>query len=419
MKKVVLILFTNLQILWGGVFRIKLKGLGILAFAFIAIALNQANAVQPFPNAGFKTVQTLDVYAEGNTIHTLFSGIDVKTGELVVRYLHSLDAGKSWSSAVTVNKGIAPVKQSRRGNDFQVAAFGNKVLAIWKTSGGEPWTGKLVAALSRDVGKTWSKIEGPVGEQYAKVDQGYMDVTVDRQGKFHIVWLDDREEAGNTQGLRYANFMDNQAKAKWQDHKDLAASVCTCCWSKIEADAKDKLHVLFREDKPRDMNLISSFDDGKSWQQPGVVWPFGWQFVGCPHQGGGLVAGEEDENIVLHAVIWNGKSDNRGVFYSRSSEAGKWSPVVKIGDDSSASGDIAVIDNNQLAIVYTAGDSEKKQVLMKVSGDGGRMWSKPLKLTNDGVDASHPRIVGTPNGFRVFWTEWLDNGDAIGMMAIL
>ncbi len=419
MKKVVLKLLHNFWDYRDEIIQAKFTGFFYIAVSFFFMMFSQVNAADRFPAAGFKTVQALDVYAEKNTIHALYSGLDKKTGRPLVRYLHSLDAGKTWSEPVTVNKDIAPVKQARRGNDFQIAAFGNTVMAIWKTKGGEPWTGKIVVTLSRDLGKTWVKIDSPVSEKFAKVDQGYMDVTVDQEGKFHFVWLDDREEAGNTQGLRYANYLDNQQVAVWQDHKDLAASVCTCCWSEIEADIKGNVHVLYREDKPRDMNVISSFDGGKSWQKPGVVWPFGWQFVGCPHQGGGLVTAQLEGKTVLHAVVWNGKTSNRGLFYSQSSESGKWSPVIRVGDDSSASGDIAAIGNDQLAIVYTAGDSEKKQVLMKVSGDGGRSWSKEIKLTQDGVDASHPKIVGALDGFRVFWTEWLDNGNAIGMMSVL
>jgi len=419
MKKAVLKFLPNFWNFQYGFVQADFVGLVFICFACYLMILSPANAAEAFPEIGFKTVQTLDVYAEKNTIHALYSGLDKKTGKPLVKYLHSLNAGKTWSAPVIVNQHIAPVKQARRGNDFQIAAFGNNVMAVWKTKGGEPWTGKIVAALSRDLGKTWVKIDSPVSEKYAKVDQGYMDVTADQKGKFHFVWLDDREEAGNTQGLRYANFLDSQQNAVWRDHKNLATSVCTCCWSEIEVDLKNNVHVLYREDKPRDMNLISSFDGGKSWQKPNVVWPFDWQFVGCPHQGGGLVSTQMEGKTILHAVIWNGKASNRGIFYSQSAEQGRWNPVVRIGDESSASGDIAAIDNDQLAIVYTAGNSEKKQVLMRVSGDGGRSWSKELLLTQDGVDASHPKIVGTLSGFRIFWTEWLDNGDAIGKMSIL
>jgi hypothetical protein len=227
MKKVVFL--AKFQSWYSGVGLSKLTFFLVLLF----FSLHDASAIQNFPDAGLKTVHTLDVYAENNTIHTLLSGVDIKSQELVVRYLNSGDAGKTWSVPVTVNKGIAPVKQSRRGNDFQVAAYGNKIMAVWKTKGGEPWAGMIVAALSRDQGKTWQQISSPVSDKYSKIDQGYLDVTVDYRGKFHIVWLDDREEAGDTQGLRYANFQDEKNKGVWENHKDLEASACTCCWSNI------------------------------------------------------------------------------------------------------------------------------------------------------------------------------------------
>ena len=414
MKKVVFL--TKFQSWYSGVGLSKLASFLVLLF----FSLHDANATQNFPDAGLKTVHTLDIYAENNTIHTLLSGVDIKSQELVVRYLNSVDAGKTWSVPVTVNKGIAPVKQSRRGNDFQVAAYGHKIMAVWKTKGGEPWAGMIVAALSRDQGKTWQQISSPVSDKYSKIDQGYLDVTVDYHGKFHIVWLDDREEAGDTQGLRYANFQDKKNKGVWENHKDLEASACTCCWSNITTDGTGNIHVLYRDDKPRDMMLISSVDGGKSWQKPNAVWPFGWEFVGCPHQGGGIAATSERGKVVLHSVVWNGKPSNRGLYYSQAESVGsKWVPIVSMGDNTSASGDIAVMDNKHIGIVYSVGDAEKKQVMAKVSKDGGKSWLKALRLTADGAEGSHPRIIGTSNGFRVFWTEWQENGDAIGMMSAI
>lgn len=393
------------------------------AFFFIVFILaytpaSYASSKIEFPNAGLKTVHTLDVYAENNIIHALLSGIDSKSQTLVVRYLNSVDAGKIWSAPVTVNQGIAPVKQSRRGNDFQIAAFGNTLMAVWKTKGGEPWTGMIVVALSRDQGKTWQQISSPVSDKYSKIDQGYLDITADRYGKFHIVWLDDREEAGDTQGLRYASYRDEKKTGVWENHKDLEASVCTCCWSNITTDVTSNIHVLYRDDNPRDMMLISSFDGGKSWQKPGAIWPFGWEFVGCPHQGGGIATAQIGSKSVLHSVVWNGIASNRGLYYSQSESNGtKWAPIVSVGDNTSASGDIAILGNKRIGIVYTAGDAEKKQVMVKVSEDAGKSWLKEQRLTGDGADGLHPRIIGTADGFRVFWTEWLENGDAKGMMS--
>jgi len=365
-----------------------------------------------------KTVHTLDVYSESNTLHALFSGTDSISNDLSLKYIHSLDYGKTWISPITVNLGLAAVKKSKRGNDFQLAASGNTVMAIWQTKGGEPWTGKIAVALSQDFGQSWQQITSPVSEQYARIDQGYFDLTVDSQGHFHFVWLDDREEAGNTQGLRYARF--NNKANTWDQHKDLELTACTCCWASITIDTNDNIHVLYRDDNPRDMRLISSMDGGQSWQNSKTAGSFDWKFIGCPHQGGGLTSTQKDHKTVLHAAIWNGKNSNKGIYYSQSElNKDKIAVLQSIGDNFSASGDIAALDNEHLRIIYTAGDFESKSIMTRASNDGGLSWSDELKLTGEGAEPSHPRIIATPQGFRFFWTEWQKNGDALAIISEL
>lgn len=374
---------------------------------------------QKVMNTGLTTIHTLDVYTEKNTIHALFSGIDRNTQRLALKYITSLDTGKSWSTPVTVNQGLATVKKSKRGNDFQIAAFANKIMAVWQTQGGEPWTGKLAAALSTDFGRTWKAIASPVDDQYAKIDQGYFDLTADNQGQFHITWLDDREEAGDTQGLRYARFSDKGSE-HWDQHADLELTACTCCWSSITSDVKGHLHVLYRDDNPRDMRIISSLDGGLSWKKSKSAGNFGWEFIGCPHQGGGLTATTQDDKVTLHGVLWNGKTSNRGIYYSQSdSDKDNVAVLMPIGDNTSSSADIAAMNANQLRIIYTAGDFESSSVFSKASNDGGRSWSNEQRLTLDGAEPSHPRIIATEKGFLFFWTEWQKNGDAVAIISEL
>ncbi|MCK5829265.1 MAG: exo-alpha-sialidase [Methylococcales bacterium] len=391
----------------------------IVLFLSSCSQIKHAKTIQNFADTGLQTIHTLDVFAENNSIHALFSGTDKKSQHIVLQYINSLDAGKSWSKPVTVNQNIAPVKKSKRGNDFQVAAKGNKVMAIWQTKGGEPWTGKISAALSLDKGKTWNKIPSPLSDKYSKIDQGYFDITADQQGNFHLTWLDDREEAGDTQGLHYASFQTTTENTPWIYHNSLEATACTCCWSNITADSKGNIHVLYRDDSPRDMMLSSSFDTGKSWKKLGAVWPFKWEFVGCPHQGGGISTTQLEDKTVLHSVIWNGNESNRGLYYHQSKLPTKNIAPIMLGDKTSASGDIAVINDNHIGIVYTTGIAENKKVMAKLSEDGGQSWLKEHRLTADGAEPSHPRIIGTPDGFRFFWTEWQENGDAVAVMSEL
>jgi len=404
-----------------------LSGVKLLSIFFIfalmtlpsCVLLSPKSPVQKEIQLGLKTVYTIDVYSEQETIHALFSGIDSDSNKRALKYLKSSDSGISWFKPVTVNQGLASVKKSKRGNDFQLASHNNKVMVVWQTQGGEPWTGKLAIALSNDFGQTWQQIASPVSDKYAKIDQGYFDLGVDSQGDFHLVWLDDREEAGNTQGLRYARFS-NQNKGNWDQHKDLELTACTCCWASISIDKNDNIHVLYRDDSPRDMRLISSLDKGLSWQQSKSAGSFAWEFIGCPHQGGGLINTQVDGKTILHSAIWNGKAGNRGIYYSQSElNKDKIAVLHPIGDDNSASGDIAALDNDQIRIIYTSGDFESTSVMSKISTDGGSTWSDELRLTSDGAEPSHPRIIATPEGFRFFWTEWQKNGDALAIFSKL
>ncbi|MCF6202548.1 MAG: glycoside hydrolase [Methylococcaceae bacterium] len=405
----------------------NLSSIVVIACLFLLfINLSSCSQIKPintqhnFAETGLQTIDTLDVYAEGNIIHALLSGMDKKSQAPALRYINSLDAGKTWSLPVTVNKNLPKVIKSKRGNDFQVAAHGDKIMAIWQTQGGEPWSGILSAALSLDQGRTWNKIPSPVENKYSKINQGYFDITADLHGTFHITWLDDREEAGDTQGLRYASFQYINKDSTWTYHNDLEATSCTCCWSSITADKKGNIHVLFRDDNPRDMMIISSFDAGKSWKKANPVWAFGWNFVGCPHQGGGVATTQNNDETILHSVVWNGNESNRGLYYNQSklnNEA--LSPIVSLGDETSASGDIAVIDNKQIGVVYTTSTTENTNVMTKLSLDGGKSWQKEQRLTSEGAEPTHPRIIGTNDGFRFFWTEWLENGNAMLVMSEL
>lgn len=380
--------------------------------------LNHKNPIQKVIKTDLKTVHTLDLYTEvSGAIHALFSGID-NNQKLSLKYINSLDGGKTWLPPISLNNGLATVKKSKRGNDFQIAAYGNKVMAVWQTQGGEPWTGKIAIALSTDFGQTWQLIASPVSNEYAKIDQGYFDIAADKYGQFHLVWLDDREEAGDTQGLRYARF--SIQKSTWDQHTTLEMTACTCCWTSITSDNYGNIHVLYRNDNPRDMMISSSLDGGKSWQEAKTAGAFDWQFIGCPHQGGGLTSTQTNKNTILHSAIWNGRNSSRGIYYSQSSlSKDKVEVLMPIGDNSSASADIAALDNDHLRIIYTSGDFESKSVMSKASNDGGQTWSDEQRLSADGAEPSHPRIIASENGFQFFWTEWQENGDAVAIISEL
>ena len=114
--------------------------------------------------------------------------------------------------------------------------------------GGElPDTGPMSVVYSSDGGKTWGRGENPAVGDGMK-NQSYLDLAADPAGNFHAVWLDDREENGNTQGLRYACSSDGGRH--WSADITLDPAVCTCCWNRIAVLPEGNLAVLYRDENP-------------------------------------------------------------------------------------------------------------------------------------------------------------------------
>ncbi|MDD5035544.1 MAG: sialidase family protein [Methylococcaceae bacterium] len=342
----------------------------------------------------------MDVYAEKSSIHAVVVG--KANEEVKLAYLLSRDGGSHWNKSVIVNRKEDGPVLSRRGNDAQVSANGRRVVVAWKKGGELPESGPMLIAYSADGGTRWARGENPaVGD--GMHNQSYLDLAADENGRFHLVWLDDREENGNTQGLRYARSTDGGRH--WDREVTLDPKVCTCCWNRLAVLANGNVAVLYRDDEPHDMRLARAAAGGGGWRDLGRVGSFDWRFEGCPHCGGGIASSAGKNGELLHGVVWSGKDGAAGLYYLDSTDHGEhWSPPLRIGDGHSRHSDIAA-RGRALVVVYTGpvGDGEGVQFIR--SEDGGKTWSPPRLLSAEGAVADHPRILATPAGFRAFWTE--------------
>ncbi len=191
---------------------------------------------------------------------------------------------------------------------------------------------------------------------------GFADIIAHRGG-FDMVWLDSNM---GKQGLRHARSSDGGAS--WSDNVTLDARTCECCWNSLASAADGNLYALYRGLTPRDM-LLTSSQDGKNWSQLGPVGKFDWKINACPHNGGGLAI-LPGQAKAMHAVVWTGKEDARGVFHVMSADAGNtWSKPARIGDDKSQHPDIAIMPAGEVAIVWDGrkGDNEGDPALAALS----------------------------------------------------
>jgi hypothetical protein len=147
---------------------------------------------------------------------------------------------------------------------------------------------------SEDGGQTWAG-SVRVNSPESKNGEGFYDIGAGRAGSFHVVWIDERvpREAHLWQATSRDEGRTWTEKNAYPPGK---GSVCECCWPCLAADNEGTLYLLFRNNLQdqmlgniRDMHVISSADDGNSWQQESrKLGQQSWVINGCPVQGGAL-----------------------------------------------------------------------------------------------------------------------------------
>lgn len=368
---------------------------------------------QPIETAALngRDLLSFDVYADGDSLHALFAAASATPKQPYVGYLRSEDGGKHWTAPIEIGQYASATLESSAGNEIQIAAAGDTLLAVWQITGEIPGMGPLQTIYSKDGGVHWSLGANPAGSQ---ADQSHPDLAADAEGRFHLVWLDDRDENGY-QGVRYART--SNAGQNWELAQTIDDSSCSCCWNRLLTGPNEQLDVLYRDMEPRDMALAQSEDAGQSWRRLSTVGEFNWVFDGCPHNGGGLARAGN----TIQALAWTGVEDKAGLYHLSSSDNGKtWSlPQVMSGESLAFHGDIAALNERHVLAIWDARGAEGSAVMISESLDGGKRWSSARQISTPGSSAEFPRLLATANGRLALWFEQKPGSVKQWMSAIL
>jgi hypothetical protein len=380
---------------------LKIGALGVLLVTALFFSLARAHEAAPATGGagGNRSVLSVDVYGSGNTIDLLTAESAGANAAPALWYRRSVDGGKSWSQSVRVGDGMPIPHHPHRSNDPQIASSGPRVIAVWGSAGrGFRGSGAMVTALSNDGGKTWRRGPNPADDDRHD-GHGFADL-IARDGRFHLTWLDSRNGA---QGVRYARSDDGGAS--WSANVSVQQATCECCWNTLAAGPDRALYLLFRGKGPRDMGLATSRDDGMKWKTGPAVGAFNWQIEACPHTGGGLALTGKGESERLHAVVWTGKAEQRGVHYLSSQDGGaSWLARTRLGGEFAQRADLAA-RGGEVVAVWDEVVGPGGAVFLSRSKDGGAGWSRPVRLSSEGASAIYPRVVATQSNLLVVWTE--------------
>jgi hypothetical protein len=215
---------------------------------------------------------------------------------------------------------------------------------------------------------------------------------------FHAVWLDARNGG---KGLIYARSADGGKS--WSKNKTLVSETCECCWNTLATAPAGRVFVLYRAKDPRDMAIIRSNDAGNTWSAPEPVGRFNWQIDACPHVGGGLAITDSGAKERLLATVWTGAADVIGTYFLDRKSSGWTGPRLMGGGDSTHT-DLAASDKAIVA-TWDAYTPNGPAIFATISTDAATTWQPTVRLSAAGTSATHPRVVATAEGFRIFWTE--------------
>lgn len=373
-----------------------------LAIGFLATACG----AQPSPGKLPGHVKSLDVYADDGRLHVLLATNTDGQENAGLYYTASEDNGTSWSSYTRIGTSCAPAYARGRGTDFQLAAKGGRIMAVWMQHGtGFMGRGPLSSAISEDGGKTWRNTGNPADDG-SDGDHSFIDVTASKDGDFHAVWLDKR--SGNAKGLYSSVY--KVGKGKWQTNRCVDAVTCECCWNVVKSSQSGGLYTLYRDSSPRDMAWASSMDNGASWQKGGPAGNFQWDIQACVHVGGGLAIEERLKAPCLHAVIWTANQFNPGLYYLfLDTQEGKWQEPVPLADVDCTLPDIAVSKDGQVVATWIKRSAQGNQLYYSVRSKQSQAWDKPIHVPTGKLAPTHPKIACLDNTFHLFWSGPADN----------
>ena len=221
------------------------------------------------------------LFAENNKVYMAFVSGDS------ILYCYSNDKGKNFSaplfvavlSKLGVGGGRGPQIISVKGELMIAAVDGN---------------GNIYPFTKNRQASTWERM-GRINDVPEMAKEGFVSLATNNRGEVYAVWLDLRSDKRN----KIVGAMSRNAGKTWSRNKIIYKSpdstVCECCKPSVEM--KDQLVVvMFRNfiNGYRDLHIIQSVNGGLNFGEARKLGEGNWKLNGCPMDGGGLVINSDN-----------------------------------------------------------------------------------------------------------------------------
>lgn len=325
-------------------------------------------------------------------------------GHVMLR--RSADAGKSWSAPQPVNAVAEGI--GAEGDARPKIALGTRgeVYVTWTKPLAKPYTGEIRFARSLDGGKSFS-VPLTVHSDRQEITHRFDALTVTRDGRLFIAWVDKRDMVAAPKGVDYRGAavyyaVSGDRGASFSGDFKLADHSCECCRIALLPRDDGSVLALWRhvfEPNVRDHALGVMHPDGRVGGVRRATFDE-WALDVCPHHGPSLAADAEGR---LHAVWFTQGAKREGVFYGRLRLSGEGvvDGLRRVGGEAAAHADLAV-NGRRVVVVWKEFDGTRAQLRAMVSDNGGDSWrERDLRATEGASD--QPRVVQHGGRIYAFW----------------
>ncbi len=282
-------------------------------------------------------------------------------------FARSTDGGKTFSAPTRVNSAPQSVRALATSKPRLVLGANGTVHVMWVANrysdASKPVVLDAHYARSTDGGKSFSKAYALNRDQDrdihnmdhmgVRAEHAFHGLTVTRKGEVHTFWIDSRDmPPGSDKAAIYGAVSRDDGKTFERDRIIIKSDVCACCQVTAAAGAAEAdgtTYLTWRNifaDGSREIVIVKSTDNGKSYSAPIRLMDKKWMIDGCP--------------LKPAAVAIDGK-------------------------------------NNIWVSWYTEADQPAGSYLV-VSTDGGKTFSAPQAIHPNVKGADHAQVVALPNG---------------------
>jgi hypothetical protein len=341
-------------------------------------------------------------------------------------FARSADDGSTWSAPSRVVGSSRDLERHAESSPRIVAARG-ALAVVWATSltvAGRAWPASNVRiARSVDGGRTWSAAV-TLNDDTAAAPIGHTFHGAAWEGDSGIVvaWLDERQPladpapgavAAADEPLHDGHATEENATLYLARSRDLGATwspanrvlwgdVCSCCRVTLARGPSGAVAAAWRNVSPENARnvVVAALDQAT----PNVVHDDGWVINACPHTGPGLAV---DRTGASHVVWFSGKEGASGIYYARRppGAAAFASPRAVVGGRTMATAHatVAARPAGGAYVVLDLVPGGRRRPQLAIVDTAGVVRHRVTLDAREGAD--HPQVVAIRDGAAVAWTE--------------